>query len=80
MTYTPYREVVDQLDAKLLEFFGTYENAQKMAHLYVIETTEPKFEIEPGSDLALTYSLSMEYRIRLKTEEELIADLGPEDM
>ena len=79
MTYAPYRELVDTLDAKLLAFFGTYENAQAMAHLYVLETTEPKFDFNASEGLAISYSMSMEYRIRLKTPEELAAENSPED-
>jgi hypothetical protein len=79
MTYAPYREMVDQMDAYLLAFFGTYENAQKNAHLYILETYPIEIKTEPDSnDLTFRVSMETHYRLRLKTEEELAADRSPE--
>lgn len=79
LSYNAHRQVSTELDARILAFFGSYENAEKFGHLYVLETTPPKFEMNAEKDLAISYTMEWEYRIRLKTEEELAADQGPED-
>ncbi|QDH47948.1 hypothetical protein PQB78_gp35 [Arthrobacter phage Xenomorph] len=62
----------DELERQIIDQFGSLEAFKKVAHLYVLETTEPAFipmpnEISPD----YTYSCEIQYRLRPKTPEEL---------
>lgn len=69
-----------EIDAYLLSFFGSLENAKAIGHLYVLEQKPLKIDTEPDSDgLTFKMSISTEYRLRLKTKEELEAEQNPQD-
>jgi hypothetical protein len=80
MTHTHMQELAASMDAFLLAFFGSEENIREFAHLYVLEAKESEIIHEPSDDLSIAMHMTTEYRLRLKTEEERTADLGPEDM
>jgi len=80
MTHSLIRDTANQIDAYLLEFFGSLENAKKLAHLYVLETKESEILTEPNANNSFSVSMTTEYRLRLKTEAELADDLGSENM
>jgi hypothetical protein len=56
----------------LLSFFGSEENVKKFGSYYVLETKTPEFETLPDDgNNAFHISMITEYRLRLKTKEEL---------
>ena len=55
-----------ELEKELLKFFGSYENAKKHAHLYILEHREDVINESENS-----ISVTTTYRIRKKTEKEL---------
>jgi len=71
-----HRQLIDQQEAYLLDFFGSLENARKFAHLYVLESNP--LEIIDGQEIG-NYSIRQEYRLRLKTDDELAADRAREN-
>lgn len=56
----------DDLERELLKFFGSYENAKRIAHLYILEHHEEVINESKNS-----ISVSTTYRIRKKTKKEL---------
>lgn len=56
----------DEVDRELLKFFGSYENAKKYGHLYILEHHEEVLKETKDS-----ISVSTTYRIRKKTKKEL---------
>lgn len=66
-------DIAARTEAWLLEFFGTREEAERLAHLYVIEC-EP-VTVDTSTD-AMSVRAAQVCRIRLKTKEELSADAG----
>lgn len=66
----------NEVEAYILEYFGSYVEALQKMHLYVLEEKEIKssFDFSDFSDDSTKYIMEMEYRLRLKTEEELLRD------
>jgi hypothetical protein len=61
-----------QLDSYLLSFFGSEEEIQKFGGYYILETKPSTFEMLPDeNDMSFRFQLVTEYRLRLKTKEEL---------
>lgn len=58
------------MDEYILSFFGSKENAERYAHLYILEETPYQFETKLDSNM-VTYTAHTTYRLRLKTQEEL---------
>jgi hypothetical protein len=70
------RELADELDKKFLEFFGSEEQAQTYAHLFVIEHLPTGITTVPGGDgqNQFIFHVETEIRIRPKTMAELEAE------
>jgi hypothetical protein len=66
------RKMREAQEKYLLDIFGSYENAKKVAHLYVFEEHGLEFDSEPNADG--TYSLRFSYRVRPKSPEEIAAE------
>lgn len=56
----------DEMDRELLKFFGSYENAKRNAHLYILE-----HHVGVVKETKNSVSVSTTYRIRKKTKKEL---------
>ncbi|AXH44175.1 hypothetical protein SEA_GOCRAZY_37 [Arthrobacter phage GoCrazy] len=67
------RSYVDhELEKQIIDRFGSLEAFKNIAHLYILETTEPAFIPMPEEiSHEFTYSYEIQYRLRLKTPEEL---------
>ncbi|ALY08725.1 hypothetical protein FDH65_gp40 [Arthrobacter phage Circum] len=67
------RSYVDhELEKQIIDRFGSLEVFKKVAHRYILETTEPVFVPMPEEiSHEFTYSYEIQYRLRLKTPEEL---------
>ena len=65
------RNAQQGLDEYLQKFFKTKENAERYGHLYILEQYPDEFETEMSNDHIMRVSMSMTYRLRLKTPEEL---------
>lgn len=65
------RSIIDQKEAYLLKFFGSYENAQALAHEYVFEEhdNETTQTFDEYSD-QIKYVVTSTFRLRRKTDEE----------
>lgn len=61
----------DDMEAYLLRFFGSHENAQQQAHLFVIEQEPVEVRAEQPTPEGMVFRASTRYRIRPKTAEEL---------
>lgn len=61
----------NDMDEYLLSFFGSKENAERYAHLYILEETPYTFETKLDENNMMRYTAHTTYRLRLKTEEEL---------
>lgn len=66
-------KVSNEMDQKIIEFFGSEEAAREKAHLYVLEYLPPQFE-EVEKDGCIISYITQESRLRLKSIEELEAD------
>lgn len=58
----------------IFDFFGSIENFMEIGHLYIVEEYPveiSRFEIEGFGDDSTTIQFTQQFRIRLKTEEEL---------
>lgn len=69
--------IADQIDALLLGFFGSMEDAMKYGHYYVIEQEPVKMEMTQMADFQgndFKYRAECTMRIRPKTNEELEND------
>lgn len=55
-----------EIENELLKFFGSYENAKKYAHLYILEHREDVI-----NESKTSISVTTTYRIRKKTKKEL---------
>jgi hypothetical protein len=65
-------DTASQLDDYLLSFFGSEEEILKYGNYYVLETKPSTFEMLPDeNDLSFRFQMETEYRLRLKTKEEL---------
>lgn len=65
-------DTASSVDEYLLSFFGSEENIRKFGSYYVLETTPSEFETVPDDkDLTFRIRMTTEYRLRLKTKEEL---------
>jgi len=69
------RELADQLDQKLMEFFGSEEQVKAYAHLFVIEHLPTGIATVPSdNDMQFIFHVETEIRIRPKTMAELEAE------
>jgi len=70
------RELADEMDAKILAFFGSEELAKEYMHLFVIEQLPIGFSTIPSEEgnPQIIYHAEVELRIRPKTLEELQAE------
>lgn len=59
------------IDDYLVQHFGSREDAERFAHLYVLEVESPSFRCESGQGNDLVMRSTIRYRLRLKTVEEL---------
>ena len=75
MLFNANQELLRQKEEYLLRFFGSIENAEKRAHLFVLEekitSSVDSFDIEFDVN---TMQIHTELRIRHKTPEELSKD------
>lgn len=69
------KKLGDEMDNRILEFFGSAEKFKQLAHLFVVEHTQTPTIIKQDSTTnELRYSIETEMRIRPKTKEELEAE------
>jgi hypothetical protein len=70
------RDLADEMDSKILAFFGSEEQVKAYAHLFIIEHAPVNIEavLVENNALAITYHVETEIRIRPKTLAELEAD------
>jgi hypothetical protein len=60
------------IDDYLLSFFGSEENVREFGKYYVLEYKTPEFETLPEEgNMSFRIRMDSEYRLRLKTKEEL---------
>ncbi|WP_136053447.1 hypothetical protein [Microbacterium sp. K5D] len=59
------------IDDYLLNHFGSQEEAERFAHLYVLEVESPRIEVGSNPEHDLVMRSTIRYRLRLKTVEEL---------
>lgn len=60
------------IDAYLLSFFGSEENVREFGKYYILESKDPEFETLPDEgNNSFRIKMSAQYRLRLKTKEEL---------
>lgn len=65
-------ETAAGIDEYLLSFFGSEANVREFGKYYVLETKPSTFETLPeDKDLSFRVRMNTEYRLRLKTKEEL---------
>lgn len=63
------------VDEYLLSFFGSEENVREFGKYYVLEYKPSEFETLPDKDnMSFRVKMNTEYRLRLKTKEELEAE------
>jgi hypothetical protein len=67
------RSMDDAQEKYVLSVFGTRENLERYAHLYVLETEPAEFESSSDGD-RVTFRATTRYRVRPKTVEELAAN------
>ncbi|WP_431785368.1 hypothetical protein [Microbacterium maritypicum] len=79
MSATIAEGISRQMEARLLEFFGSRENAEAFAHLYVIEEHPLTLSTSEQLDGTVTLQASSTWRLRCKTEEELAAEAEADD-
>jgi hypothetical protein len=68
------QQLVQKQEEFLLQFFGSMENAKRYGHLFVLESYPTKLDLKGLDENTQTYSMSQEFRIRRKTDEELAAE------
>ncbi|AXH44619.1 hypothetical protein SEA_MEDIUMFRY_75 [Arthrobacter phage MediumFry] len=70
------RDMADTMDAQILAFFGSEEQARAYAHLFVIEQQplEPIVGNNSSNGMEIHYIIETEIRIRPKTLAELEAE------
>jgi hypothetical protein len=69
--------IVDQIEAMLLGFFGSMEDAMKYGHLYVLEQEPVEMEMTQMADFQgndFKYRAEVRMRLRPKTQQELEED------
>lgn len=60
------------VDEYLLSFFGSEEHLREFGKNYILEYEDSKFETQSDkNDLTFHISMTTNYRLRLKTKEEL---------
>jgi hypothetical protein len=61
----------------LLNFFGSIKEAKEHAHLFVFEVSDSVIEgkSSSGDPNDIRIQISQSYRLRRKTEEELLAEI-----
>ena len=69
------RTLADEMDDKILAFFGSEELMKEYGHLFVVEQMPTTFTNKQGDDLtSIVFHAETEIRIRPKTMEELEAE------
>lgn len=73
VAHTYGSEFIKVIDQMILDFFGSAEEAEKQAPFYIIDYTDPVFEMTGSDSSEISYRMTAETFLRKRTPEEMEA-------